>query len=279
MSKLLKKILFSLILMVVFTTSANALTISEDSVTIPSGGSENIILSINTLEKLTSIEFTLVFDSYDIPVVFVVDAKYRDNNSDGPKHKIIFDTPITGNVKLGVIKVSVIDNPKVIQSSAHINNAKGRKEDGTTILLSNQDISVSVLKEGVGEDTFLKEIKSSLVDISLKDKVYEYAVDITSDIKELDLDPIAISQDYKVDISSQKISELEDGIITIKVSNKVGDTKTYKIKVNIKEDDKKVVKEEKQIQQNNSYKWKWITPTIFFSIILVFGCIILKKEK
>ena len=121
----------------------------------------------------------------------------------------------------------------------------------------------------------LKEIKSDLVSINLIEGVYEYEVDIDSDILELDLEPIAIDNTYKIDISSQKLSEIEDNKIIIKVSDNKDKTEEYVIKLNIKE---KVVNEDISIE-NNNYNSKWITVVVISAVILVLGLILLKKNS
>ena len=77
------------------TTGVLALTVSENNIEIPKSDRKSIELSTNSEEMLTSVEFTLVYTTYDIPASFIVNPNYTDSNPNGIKHKIIFSEPIS----------------------------------------------------------------------------------------------------------------------------------------------------------------------------------------
>lgn len=282
------------------TTGVLALTVSENNIEIPKSDRKSIELSTNSEEMLTSVEFTLVYTTYDIPASFIVNPNYTDSNPNGIKHKIIFSEPINGNIILGNININVVDNPKDNAGTVNIHSAIGYTESGETINLTSQNINVTVLnnretntetneiekpKEDKHEETkefdknVLKEIKSDLVKINIQKDIFEYTIAINNDIEKLDLEPIAINESYKVEISNQEIATLEDNKINITITDNKGNKIDYIIKVNILKDISDVEIDDSDFKEKNTYKGKWIILVIIFSIILLFGLILTRKKK
>ena len=282
------------------TTGVLALTVSENNIEIPKSDRKSIELSTNSEEMLTSVEFTLVYTTYDIPASFIVNPNYTDSNPNGIKHKIIFSEPINGNIILGNININVVDDPKDNVGTVNIHSAIGYTESGETINLTSQNINVTVLnnretntetneiekpKEDKHEETkefdknVLKEIKSDLVKINIQKDIFEYTITINNDIEKLDLEPIAINESYKVEISNQEIATLEDNKINITITDNKGNKIDYIIKVNILKDISDVEIDNTNYKEKNTYKGKWIILVIIFSTILLFGLILTRKKK
>ena len=282
------------------TTGVLALTVSENNIEIPKSDRKSIELSTNSEEMLTSVEFTLVYTTYDIPASFIVNPNYTDSNPNGIKHKIIFSEPINGNIILGNININVVDDPKDNAGTVNIHSAIGYTESGETINLTSQNINVTVLnnretntetneiekpKEDKHEETkefdknVLKEIKSDLVKINIQKDIFEYTITINNDIEKLDLEPIAINESYKVEISNQEIATLEDNKINITITDDKGNKIDYIIKVNILKDISDVEIDNTNYKEKNTYKGKWIILVIIFSTILLFGLILTRKKK
>lgn len=282
------------------TTGVLALTVSENNIEIPKSDRKSIELSTNSEEMLTSVEFTLVYTTYDIPASFIVNPNYTDSNPNGIKHKIIFSEPINGNIILGNININVVDDPKDNAGTVNIHSAIGYTESGETINLTSQNINVTVLnnretntetneieksKEDKHEETkefdknVLKEIKSDLVKINIQKDIFEYTITINNDIEKLDLEPIAINESYKVEISSQEIATLEDNKINITITDDKGNKIDYIIKVNVLKDISDVEIDDSDFKEKNTYKGKWIILVIIFSTILLFGLILTRKKK
>ena len=282
------------------TTGVLALTVSENNIEIPKSDRKSIELSTNSEEMLTSVEFTLVYTTYDIPASFIVNPNYTDSNPNGIKHKIIFSEPINGNIILGNININVVDNPKDNAGTVNIHSAIGYTESGETINLTSQNINVTVLnnretntetneiekpKEDKHEETkefdknVLKEIKSDLVKINIQKDIFEYTITINNDIEKLDLEPIAINESYKVEISNQEIATLEDNKINITITDDKGNKIDYIIKVNILKDISDVEIDDSDFKEKNTYKGEWIILVIIFSTILLFGLILTRKKK
>ena len=282
------------------TTGVLALTVSENNIEIPKSDRKSIELSTNSEEMLTSVEFTLVYTTYDIPASFIVNPNYTDSNPNGIKHKIIFSEPINGNIILGNININVVDNPKDNAGTVNIHSAIGYTESGETINLTSQNINVTALnnretntetneiekpKEDEHEETkefdknVLKEIKSDLVKINIQKDIFEYTITINNDIEKLDLEPIAINESYKVEISNQEIATLEDNKINITITDNKGNKIDYIIKVNILKDISDVEIDDSDFKEKNTYKGKWIILVIIFSTILLFGLILTRKKK
>lgn len=294
------KLICLIVTFFMLTTGVLALTVSENNIEIPKSDRKSIELSTNSEEMLTSVEFTLVYTTYDIPASFIVNPNYTDSNPNGIKHKIIFSEPINGNIILGNININVVDNPKDNTGTVNIHSAIGYTESGKTINLTSQNINVTVLnnretntetneieklKEDEQEETkkndknVLKEIKSDLVKINIQKDIFEYTIAINNDIEKLDLEPIAINESYKVKISNQEIATLEDNKINITITDNKGNKIDYIIKVNILKDISDVEIDDSDFKEKNTYKGKWIILVIIFSIILLFGLILTRKKK
>ena len=288
-NKLFKLIILSITLFII-TPRVIALSVSETNVTIPSGGGKSIELSTTSDTPLTSVEFTLVYTTYDVPANFIVNNSYTDSFPNGIKHKVNFTNSVSGKIVLGTVDIRVVNNPKDTVGTINIHSAKGYTESGEVINLDSQNINVKI-----GEDTepttttdntheefdknALKEIKSEKVKITLKKDTFDYTVTIPKDLEELDLTPVATNDNYKVEVSNQKINELTDNTITITVSDNQGNSSTYNIKVNKLKDIEKVEIDKSDNLPKNTYTSKWLLAIIFFGVIFFFGLILTKKGK
>ena len=286
--KLYKLIILSITIFII-TPRVFALSFSEANVTIPAGGGKSIELSTTSDKPLTSIEFTLVYTTYDIPANFIVNNNYTDSFPNGIKHKVNFTNALSGKIVLGTVDIRVVNNPKDTVGTINIHSANGYTSSGEVITLDNQNINVKI-----GEDTkptivtnqheefdknALKEIKSEKVKITLKKDTFNYTVTIPKELEELDLTPVATNDNYKIEVSNQKINELTDNTITITVSDNQGNSSTYNIKVNKLKDIEKVEIDKSDNLPKNTYTSKWLIAIIFFGVIFFFGLILTKKGK
>ena len=291
MKRILKLIIIAVILLIPIG-SVSALTVSENDIKIPASGSKSIELSTSSEELLTSVEFTLVYTTYDIPANFIVNSNYTDSNPNGIKHKVIFPEPISGKITLGNVNINVVNNPKDTAGTINIHSAIGYTETGETITLNAQNINIIIGEESNNNTdkpsnddnsntnkNVLKEIKSDIVKINLQEDVFEYQITIDKDIEKLDLEPIATIDTYKVEVSNQEIASLEDNKINITVTDNTGNKTIYTIKVNILKDISSVEIDNTNYKEKNTYKGKWIILIIFFSVILLFGLALTKKKK
>lgn len=333
--KLLKKLFIFIVFMFIFLVRVEALSVSKSEVIIKSGGTDSVDLFLNVESgtEISSVQFDLVFSTYDVPGNFKVADGYV-NSGAGISHKIVFDTPVTGSIKIGSVSLSVVDAPKEQSGTIRINNAKAITTTSEEVSLTNPSVTVVVNKESdtnvdvpSNEDNInntpsevpktddkkeeekkeekvesvttgvtdtkteekeekkeeekkvvLKEIQSDIVKIRLKDDVYEYTVKVKEGIEELDLKPILNDDSYSIDISSQKISELEDGKIIISIT-KEEEKIDYVINVKVSSgsflsdieiDDSEGPKYE--------YKGKWIGFIAVFVVILLGGLIFSRKK-
>lgn len=122
----------------------------------------------------------------------------------------------------------------------------------------------------------LEKIESSIVKIKLQDGIYEYTVKIKEDVEELDLNPVATDSKYKVEISSQKISELENNNIIITVKNGE-ETQEYKINVKVMKVHEIEI-DNSEFESTYTYKGKWIVVIVILSVVLFVGLLLTKKK-
>lgn len=282
----MKKIITTLLMLTILFVGNNkilALTVSEDNITLAAGSEKNISLYANTEEEVATVSFDLFFTTYDIPAYFYVDSSFTDSQPDGPSHKITFSETKSGQILLGNITIKSKSNPQDLTGMVNIQNAKAIKEDGSVIRLNTENINIKIGQETpkeeqtTKEENLLKSIESEKVKIKLQENVFEYDITINKELEELDLKPVPKKDTYKVEISSQKISELTDNKITIKVSGD-NNEEEYIIKVNRLKDVESTEIDNTDFKENNSYKSKWIIMIIILSIGLVIGLIVVKKK-
>lgn len=146
--KLLEKLFVFIVLMFIFLVRVEALSVSKSEVTIKSGGTDSVDLFLNVTEgkEVSSVQFDLVFSTYDVPGNFKVAEGYTNSGS-GISHKIVFDTPVTGSVKIGSVSLNVVESPKEQSGTIRINNAKAITTTSEEVILTNPSITVVVNKE------------------------------------------------------------------------------------------------------------------------------------
>ena len=279
-----KILLIFLLLIVIFPLNVKALSLDENNITLAKGTSDNIDIYANVETEVSEISFTLTYTTYDIPAYLSLESGLTDTNPNGITHKIIFSNPVSGKIKLGSVKIDVVNNPKVNAGTININAASATTTNGTKINLNAQTINVTIGepvedKPIEKKTNLLDKIESKIVKIDLQKDVYEYAVKIKEDIEELDLKVTAKEESYKVEISNQKISELKDNKIIITVKD--GDnTEEYIIKVSVEKEkeEKEIEIDEEEFESSYKYKGKWITLIIIMSVILMVGLLLTKKK-
>lgn len=286
MKKIFAMLFFSLIVILPF--EVKALSVDKNNLNLKKGNNETIGLYAEVENEITEINFTLVYTSYDVPAIFNLEPGLIDETPNSISHKIVFATPVTGKIKLGSIRVNVINNPQISVGAVNIHSAKAITATGDITQLTPQTINVTIVKdvEPTVEDkkeeqkvnkNLLKEVKSKIVNIEIKEDIYEYSVNIKSGVEELDLQPIAKDNKYKIDITTQKISELKDDkiIITVKDGENVEE---YTVKVNLIKDVEKVEIDQEKFESTYEYKGKWIVLIIVLSVVLFIGLVLNKKK-
>lgn len=284
MKKLVKFAILT-ILLFTFINKVSALSVSKDSLTIDKGEKDSIELYANSEKEITSVEFTLVYSSYDVAANFIVNSSYTDGNPNGITHKVDLVEAKSGKILLGNVSINVKNNAVVKSGSINIHSAKGYTSDGEIVSLNSQIINVTVgKKENIEEKkeeidkNLLDKIESKIVKIGLKKDVFEYTVSISKDVKELDLKAIPKSDSTKVEISSQKIENIKDNKIIITAIN--GDVK-QEYTINLKEKknkDLEVTIDKGEFKEDSSYKGKWILISIVSVMGLMGGLILIKKK-
>lgn len=283
------KILFTLFIILFQISNVKALSVDKNNLTLEKGNTETIDIYANVSEEVSSIEFTLVYTTYDVPAYFIVNADYTDTNPDGIKHNIVLPEPTTGKIKLGTVNINVVNNPKDTQGTINLHSANAKKADGQIIRLNNQNINVvigskeepqeEIQKEETTQENLnlLEKIESEIVKIDLKENVFEYKIIVNPEITELDLKPITKEENYKVEISSQKIEELVDDTITITVK-KDDLEQQYKIKVEKLKEVEDIKIDSESTGTTYKYKGKWVVIIIVLTVIMVFGIVLNQKK-
>lgn len=285
--KLLSKIIVIIVALYCFI-DVKAISVDSNNITLEKGKSNTIDVYVNIDDTVTNIDFNLIYSTYDVVADFLVNPIFTDAPS-GIRHSVSLGEHTDGRIKIGTINISVVENPTVTSGTVSITNAVSKNGNLETKKMNSQIINVNIDKKDTTEViettegdkeidyNLLKKINSKILDIKLKKDVFKYDVTINNEITELDLEPIAIDDSYKVKVSSQKIDELKDNKIIINVSNEKIE-KEYEIKVNIEEK----VEEEKndEVKPNTfKYKGKWISSIFLLVGILLLGIYLNKNKK
>lgn len=275
-----------------------ALSLEKNEVNILASEKKNIKLYADLPEDTVKVEFTLVFDSYDIPVYFSPTAGITDETPNGIKHTLVLSETSYGETLLGSVIARVVTNPTVIKAGADLHSVNAYDSEGNKTALNNQNLQVIIgedttnsttdntddnkqeEKTDSGKKTYnlLEEIRSGDSTILVVDDVFEYELKILSSVTELDLEVIPKKDKYKVEISSQKISELVDNKITITVTNGK-EKQEYIINVVKIKETPKVEIDETEFEANNSHKGFWILVIVFSGVGLFFGMVLSKLKK
>ena len=283
------KYLITIFLLLISFSRVYALEVSKNDLTIERGKNDTVELYANVEKEVVSVTFTLVYSTYDIPANYAPASGVSDANPNGIRHELTFTEAKSGKILLGNININVVGNPKDTVGSVNIHTASAKDSNGEIISLNAQNINVRVGTQveepkeepkreepKVIDKNMLEKIESELVNIKLKENVFDYEVSIKDDVLELDLKPIAKDEGTSIDISSQKISELENNTIVITTKN--GDTEQkYNIKVNIKDKDEIIV-DKTEFEDDKSYKGKWIVISIVLIVALIISMLFSRKK-
>ena len=276
--KKISNLLFTIFITFILLNSVDALTLEEKEVSVTKGESKTVQLTEKFTEKVKKIEFNLVYYNNDIIGIFQVNPSYQDKTA-GIKHEIFFPNGVNGEIDLGEIQVTVADKPTVQKGNINISNVQATTISGKVLNIENESLQVTINDKKEKNETppknLIEKIDSNIIQINLKENIYEYKVTVKNDVEELDLKPIAKYQGTTIDVSSQKLEKNKNNTIII-TAKKDDIEEEYKIQVKYQQD---IKIDKHQYKQDNSYKKKWSIITIFFGSFFVVGLLFLKKEK
>ena len=279
--KIVKRIAFLLVVFLINLPLVSALSVDNTELTVAKGEKSTVNVYADLKEETTKVSFSLVYTTYDVPATFKAEEgiTLKTNTT---KNTLTFSEAQKGQVKLGTIEISILKSAKANKGTIRLNSATATSKSGNITKLDPVELTVTIgtstnNSTSVKESNLLKGITSKIVNIDLKDNVYTYEVNVKEDVKELDLVAVPKDEKSKVVISSQKISELKDGKITINVTSPSNTKEEYTVKVNVLKTDKVEIDKE-EFKADSSYKGKWVVVIIVSVVALLFGFILSKKE-
>lgn len=279
--KIVKRIAFLLVVFLINLPLVSALSVDNTELTVAKGEKSTVNVYADLKEETTKVSFSLVYTTYDVPATFKAEEgiTLKTNTT---KNTLTFSEAQKGQVKLGTIEISILKSAKANKGTIRLNSATATSKSGNITKLDPVELTVTIgtstnNSTSVKESNLLKGITSKIVSIDLKDNVYTYEVNVKEDVKELDLVALPKDEKSKVVISSQKISDLKDGKITINVTSPSNTKEEYTVKVNVLKTDKVEIDKE-EFKADSSYKGKWIVVIIVSVVALLFGFILSKKE-
>lgn len=279
--KIVKRIIFLLVVFLINLPLVSALSVDSTELTVAKGEKSTVNVYADLKEETTKVSFSLVYTTYDVPATFKAEEgiTLKTNTT---KNTLTFSEAQKGQVKLGTIEISILKSAKANKGTIRLNSATATSKSGNISKLDPVELTVTIgtstnNSTSVKESNLLKGITSKIVNIDLKDNVYTYEVNVKEDVKELDLVAVPKDEKSKVVISSQKISDLKDGKITINVTSPSNTKEEYTVKVNVLKTDKVEIDKE-EFKADSSYKGKWVVVIIVSVVALLFGFILSKKE-
>lgn len=279
--KIVKRIAFLLVVFLINLPLVSALSVDSTELTVAKGEKSTVNVYADLKEETTKVSFSLVYTTYDVPATFKAEEgiTLKTNTT---KNTLTFSEAQKGQVKLGTIEISILKSAKANKGTIRLNSATATSKSGNISKLDPVELTVTIgtstnNSTSVKESNLLKGITSKIVNIDLKDNVYTYEVNVKEDVKELDLVAVPKDEKSKVVISSQKISELKDGKITINVTSPSNTKEEYTVKVNVLKTNKVEIDKE-EFKADSSYKGKWVVVIIVSVVALLFGFTLSKKE-
>ena len=279
--KIVKRIIFLLVVFLINLPLVSALSVDNTELTVAKGEKSTVNVYADLKEETTKVSFSLVYTTYDVPATFKAEEgiTLKTNTT---KNTLTFSEAQKGQVKLGTIEISILKSAKANKGIIRLNSATATSKSGNISKLDPVELTVTIgtstnNSTSVKESNLLKGITSKIVNIDLKDNVYTYEVNVKEDVKELDLVAVPKDEKSKVVISSQKISELKDGKIIINVTSPSNTKEEYTVKVNVLKTDKVEIDKE-EFKADSSYKGKWVVVIIVSVVALLFGFTLSKKE-
>ncbi len=279
--KIVKRIIFLLVVFLINLPLVSALSVDNTELTVAKGEKSTVDVYADLKEETTKVSFSLVYTTYDVPATFKAEEgiTLKTNTT---KNTLTFSEAQKGQVKLGTIEISILKSAKANKGTIRLNSATATSKSGNISKLDPVELTVTIgtstnNSTSVKESNLLKGITSKIVNIDLKDNVYTYEVNVKEDVKELDLVAVPKDEKSKVVISSQKISDLKDGKITINVTSPSNTKEEYTVKVNVLKTDKVEIDKE-EFKADSSYKGKWVVIIIVSVVALLFGFTLSKKE-
>ena len=279
--KIVKRIIFLLVVFLINLPLVSALSVDNTELTVAKGEKSTVNVYADLKEETTKVSFSLVYTTYDVPATFKAEEgiTLKTNKT---KNTLTFSEAQKGQVKLGTIEISILKSAKANKGTIRLNSATATSKSGNITKLDPVELTVTIgtstnNSTSVKESNLLKGITSKIVNIDLKDNVYTYEVNVKEDVKELDLVAVPKDEKSKVVISSQKISDLKDGKITINVTSPSNTKEEYTVKVNVLKTDKVEIDKE-EFKADSSYKGKWVVVIIVSVVALLFGFTLSKKE-
>lgn len=279
--KIVKRIIFLLVVFLINLPLVSALSVDNTELIVAKGEKSTVNVYADLKEETTKVSFSLVYTTYDVPATFKAEEgiTLKTNTT---KNTLTFSEAQKGQVKLGTIEISILKSAKANKGTIRLNSATATSKSGNISKLDPVELTVTIgtstnNSTSVKESNLLKGITSKIVNIDLKDNVYTYEVNVKEDVKELDLVAVPKDEKSKVVISSQKISDLKDGKITINVTSPSNTKEEYTVKVNVLKTDKVEIDKE-EFKADSSYKGKWVVVIIVSVVALLFGFTLSKKE-
>ena len=201
----------------------------------------------------------------DINIKITTPVVVTPPQTEQPKPNVS-DTPVDNNKK---------EEPKKETPKQEQNTNTNNNKNNNNIKENEEKKEEEVIKQ----ETYnlLEKIESEIVKIDIQEDVFEYTVTINKETLELDLKPVAIDTNSKIDITSQKIEELKDNKILITVKNGE-EEQIYTINVNMIKDFEKAEIDNGKFEENNSYKGKWLVISIILIVVFIVGLLLTKKK-
>ena len=169
-----KKMLVAFIFFLINVNLTYALSVDNNELTLTRGENSTVDVYADLKEDTASVSFSLVFTTYDVPATFKENKGFK-NELSGTKNTISFTKLQKGKIKLGTIKIDVSKDARANSGTIKLTNAIASASSGKVIKLNPIEITVIVNKNSnedkAKESNLLKEIKSDIVTIGLKDSV------------------------------------------------------------------------------------------------------------
>lgn len=206
--------------------ATGSIRVSSNKTTTTVGSTVNVSVTVSSSDPLGSLEYTLSYDSSILEQTGGSSTSVVDFG-DGSKKSVTYNYTFKTK-KLGSTTITVKNNLVLDWSTE------------STVSTSISPVTITVKEPEVivlSDNSYLKSLSIDGVELSpaFSKDVFEYNVELNDNIKEITIN--ALSEDSKASVANAGVKPVSYGMNTfeILVTAEKGNNRTYKINVNVKD--------------------------------------------
>ncbi len=276
-----KRVIFLVLLLACLFTfkmdvkADNRIYFGSEDVLINPGETKDLDVYIESDQDFTKLSLNFITTSSNINFYRITYNEVFNRTSNGSLTYLTSSSPIESGTKVATVSIKASDSSSIgtIGYIRAINVTLG-----DDLKLENATSTIEVSNKP-SDNAYLKSITSNIVNIDFDSEIYEYEVEVSDDVDELDIKAAAVDEESKVEISDQTLTPGENKIEII-VTAPNGNIKTYVIKVNKATLQPKDLNDSNENEKASDYsKSGFVLLLIVLVVVLLTDIVMIKKKK